>query len=177
MPDSSRPAPPFLARLQHQVAGRVRLTLEPPIPPREALITIADAVSAQPEVESVDIRVFTGSIIIRHGGSFDPLAIALKEAVGLMVLPSRMFTPTDPVMDAMQRLSAVDAGLGRLSGERVDMRQLAFVGLVAAGLIQIARGQIVGPAFTLFGQAATLAMTWPARPRQAASPGPSRPVR
>lgn len=164
----------LVATLAHRCAGRARLALVGPLPDRERLTELADAASGIAGLTSIEIRLVTGSIILKHEGAFEPIQAALAAEAGLIVLPKPPAMPFDPVIAAASQLSALDSGMRKVTGEGVDLRKTLFMGLIAAGLVQVARGRIAGPALTLFGQAVTVAMSWPARNQAGVSP-PARP--
>ncbi len=148
-------------RLRHQTGGRVRIGLESPLPDEAALQGLVEWLGGLRGVQTVEIRPTTGSLIILHDGEFAPIAKAIADAGTFTFLPPEEAAPIDPIGDTMHRLSAADAAIGRLSGGRTDLLSVVFAGLVIAGIAQMARGRVAGPALTLFGQAATLAMTRP----------------
>ncbi len=155
---------PLKARLAHQIPGRVRLRLEGEAADLEELGRLADTIAAMPGVRRVDIRSDTGSILIRHSGAFDSIAEGLG-AVGLTLLPAIVADEmVDPIGDVSRELGQVGASFGKLTGERVDFWSAAFLGLVGIGLWQLANGRVAGPALTVLGQAATIAMARPFRP-------------
>lgn len=153
--------PALQGRLRHQTGGRVRIGLDEPLPDDAALQRLAEWFNGLQGVQKVEIRPTTGSLIILHDGEFEPIAKAIAEVGALTLLPPKAAARIDPIGDTMRRLSAADATIGRLSGGRADLMSTVFAGLVLAGIVQLARGRVAGPAITLFGQAATLAMTRP----------------
>ncbi len=154
---------PVKARLVHRIPGRVRLRIEGERPEIGALERMADAIADMPGVRRVDIRTDTGSILIRHSGGFDTIGEKL-EAVGLSLLPAIVVDEmVDPIGDVGHELGEVNAAFDRLTGGRVDFWSAAFLGLVGVGLWQLSRGRVAGPALTVLGQAATIAMARPFR--------------
>jgi hypothetical protein len=153
---------PLRGTLRHTMPGRSRIVLEPPLPVHSALTHLAERLAAVPGVETVEIRPTTGSLVLRHAGAIAALLPALV-AAGLVVGPRPPTEPIDPIADAVTGLGAADRTVGRMTGGRADLWSVAFAGLVGAGLVQLARGRVAGPALTLFSQAATLAMMRPFR--------------
>ena len=158
MPDA--PLQPLKARLAHQIPGRVRMRLEGDPAEIDELERLADGIAAMPGVRRVDIRAETGSILIRHTGVFDEIADGF-EAVGLVLLPAVVDEAIDPIGDMSRELGDVGAAFDKLTGGRADMWGVAFLGLVGIGLWQLANGRVAGPALTVLGQAATIAMARP----------------
>lgn len=157
---------PLTARLRHRMADRVRFALDFPLPPRDRLEALATALTGTKGVLEVEIRPLSGSLIIRHAGDYDAILAALSKA-GLAVETAEQAPapagPIDPIQETLNRLSTADAVLQRWSGGRADIWSAGFSFLVTAGLVQLARGRVAGPALTLFGQAATLVMARPLR--------------
>ncbi len=153
-------AGPYPARLRHRLPGRTRMCLAEPLPATEQLEALAERLAGLDGVHAVDIRPGTGSIVILHDREGDPAARA-SESLLVELLPDTPREPFDPSKEILERFGQLDAYLSRITEGRLDARGLAFSGLVAAGLIQIARGNALGPATTLFGQAATLALARP----------------
>mgnify|MGYP005855189669 CR=1 FL=1 len=171
----SRPPPERLrGRLRGTIPGRVRIVLDA-IPEPAALAAAADALAALPSVRTVEIRPVTGSVVVRHEGPTEALLDTLGGVIE--ILPPDGIRPVDPIDEARRRLEGADAMVSRLTGGRADLTGIAFVGLFAAGLLQLARGRIAGPALTLFGQAATVALTRAARAPDDGSPGGPPPRR
>jgi len=149
--------------LRHSIPGRTRLVLEQPVPEREELQALAAALATVEGVREVEIRPQSGSVILRHDCGFETLSKDLGE-VGLAIeAEAETDAFADPVSEMIHRLSQADAVLRKWSNGRTDIWNVAFSVLIAGGFIQLARGRVAGPALTLFGQAATLAMSRPLR--------------
>jgi hypothetical protein len=147
---------PLAANIRHQLPGRVRLGLAMPLPERTVLGARAEAIAALEGVESVEIRLSTASMLIRHQGDFEPIAARLAETGLAVILPEMPQPAFDPIRQTVHKLGSVETALRHATGGAMDLRKALFVGLVGAGLVQLARGRIAGPALTLFGQAAGL---------------------
>lgn len=154
---------PVKATLRHRMFGRIRVSLDRPLPPRDRLEALAKALAAAEGVEEIEIRPQSGSLIVRHGGDYEMVSTALARAGLLIEVGSGPSHPVDPIQETLGHLTTADATLQRWTNGRVDIWNAGFSALVAAGLIQLARGRVAGPALTIFGQAATLAMARPLR--------------
>lgn len=152
------PPDPLRGRLRHTAGARTRIALDHPLPDGGGLARQAESLAALAGIRAVDVRAPTGSLILFHDGPFAPIARAAAEA-GLLVLhPTEPTTALDPIGETTRRLARAEAGLDQLTGGRLDLWGLGYAVLLAAGLVQLARGRVAGPAVTLFGQAATLVM-------------------
>lgn len=161
--DRSPRAETMRGYLKHRMPGRVRIVLDRPLPDRERLESLAVALAAIPGIDTAEIRPASGSVVIRHRGDFDELRELIARK-GVQIASSTMLArPIDPMGVAARQLGAVDGAIARLTDGRADLWSLAFAGLVAGGVIQLARGRVAGPALTLLGQAATLTMARPLR--------------
>lgn len=147
-------------RLRHRMPGRTRISLIEPLPSGDAVDELGEHFAALDGVEAVDIRRQTGSIVIVHNANCDPLAAAIRTRL-IEIVPESPKEPFDPAKEILHRVGQFNSCLAQASEGRVDAWGLAFTGLVAAGLLQVARGRVLGPATALFGQAATLAMARP----------------
>ncbi|WP_170304640.1 hypothetical protein [Croceicoccus estronivorus] len=149
--------------LRHTMPGRIRIVLDHPLPARDHLQWLASALATVENVQEVEIRPRSGSVIIHHVGEYDTLVDKLDDA-GLTIETALVTdAAADPIGQVVERLSQADAVLKKWSGGKADIWNVVFSALVAGGFIQLARGRVAGPALTLFGQAATLAMSRPLR--------------
>ncbi|WP_336960818.1 hypothetical protein [Sphingobium aquiterrae] len=161
--DRSPKAETTRGHLKHRMPGRVRIVLDRPLPHLERLESLATALAAIPGIDSAEIRPTSGSIVIRHRGDFDELRESIAREGIQFASSITHLQPIDPMGAAARQLGTVDGAIARLTDGRADLWSLAFAGLVAGGVIQLARGSVAGPALTLLGQAATLTMARPLR--------------
>jgi len=145
-------------QLVHRTHGRVRLHVPAIVGRPDEGRKLAALTADLTGVSRVQARVTTGSLVIFHLGEWESIQSQLEAAAGHPVVPSP--EPFSGGPTAMQRTAVVveslDQGTRRASGGRTDLSELAFLGLLVAGAIQVARGKMVGPAITLFSQALTL---------------------
>jgi len=145
-------------RVVHRTSGRVRLEAPQLRGQLDEARRLAEAAGAVPGVSKAEARTATGSLVIFHTGEWAPLAAALGEAFGVAIEepePQALAGP-DALSAAAAVVDALDQGARRALGGRANLSELTFLALVAAGAVQLARGQVVGPASALFGQALTL---------------------
>ena len=150
-----------LASVHHRMRGRVRIRFDRPIPDLPALELIVHQIGSMDGVERVAANADTGSLTIHHAGDFEPIAKAIADEGLMHIRDADDDNPMDPVAAVASGLAGANAAVGRMTLGRADLIGLAFIGLVGGGIVQMARGRIAGPALTLFGQAATLAMLRP----------------
>jgi hypothetical protein len=157
MADAAHPVP---VRLRHRMPGRTRISIPKPVPTTQQLETLADRLAGFAGVHAVDIRLQTGSIVIRHDQDSDPVAAAIEEGL-LEILPEPPMEPFNPSVEIVKSVWKFDSYLRRETEGQLDARELVFSGLVAAALFQFARGRALGPSTSLLGQAASLALARP----------------
>lgn len=109
-----------------------------------------------------------------HDGAFEPLRQRLAADRLLLIAPPGPPEPHDPIAAVRDQLARTDGTIRRLTSGQADLSGAAFVALVAIGLVQLARGHVAGPAISLFGQAATVALLHLSR-KDAAEPGATPP--
>ena len=65
--------------------------------------------------------------------------------------------PVNPALTAAtERIDQLDRFLQRSSNGSFDLLEVAFVGLIGASIVQVLRGQALGPASTLLAHALTI---------------------
>ncbi|MFG1480669.1 hypothetical protein V5F53_18735 [Xanthobacter sp. V4C-4] len=144
------PSPSIPLRLAHHMERRTRFTAPAHVPEAD-LRARAARLSAGGQVQA---QVRGASLIVSHDYSLAQLGAALETA-GLMLAPP---PPLDPIGKANAAVARLNATISQASNGRMDLTNAAFMGLLAAGAVQIARGRIAGPGLTLFSQAMTLAL-------------------
>ncbi len=99
-------------------------------------------------------RPATGSLIIRHKANLDAVACRLRDEGVCNILGE----PEDhrPEVEARNVTRELDARLYEASGGQLDLRAVGAFALVAMGILQIARGQVVVPATTALWYGLTL---------------------
>ncbi len=151
---------PIPVRIAHHMAGRTRLAAPAEIP-SDALRACAERITAS---GSVAAEVRGNSLILTYDeaapgaaapGQLPHFLAALLAGAGLSVTPE---PPRHPIGRTASALGRLNGAFAQASGGRMDVTNAAFVALVAAGFVQLARGRVAGPAITLFGHALTLAL-------------------
>ena len=127
-----------VAELVHAMPGRARLRIIERRGDTVFFAAIATGLSALPGVHRVDVRPFTGSIVITHGPPIAGIGAVAQEA-GLFALVEVAEEPA-----AWPELP-------------IDARVAATVGLGLVAVWQLLRGQVFPPAVTAAWYAAHLA--------------------
>lgn len=130
-----------------QVLGR-RARLRPARPlGRDALVDLADRLATVAGVDRVLARPATGSLIVETHHDAGEVLDAME--AGSLIVTRR--APTAPPVGQMVKLGLLRADMGvksRTEGA-LDLRTGLALLLIAAALVQLARGRVAGPATTL----------------------------
>jgi len=154
MPDSgARPDPTHKLVRVHVIEKRARLRVEDPLS-REQLIALADQLASTAGVDRVLARPSTGSLIIEAHSSVADVLKTIEDA-GLATLAN---PPKQPPVSQMVQLglARADFDLQRQTEGALDLRTALGLMLLAGAILQLARGQIAGPATTLAASALSL---------------------
>jgi len=103
----------------------------------------------------VEANPLTASILLRYTGANDDLR---RDAINLGLFAIEEMPPSvNPVLTATsERIDQLDRFLQRSSNGSFNLLEVAFVGLIGASIIQVLRGQALGPATTLLAHALTI---------------------
>ena len=144
------------AYVVHQIRCRLRLRIKDKrndYPYFEAVRRELDLI---PGVEEVRVNPATGTILLLHAEqSVGRLQHRLRQLDLFEIIDGP--EPATPVLAPLtQGIAMIDQTLLDSSGGRVDLRAVAYIGLMAVTVHQIRRGQLLGPALPLIGQAFSL---------------------
>ena len=131
---------PPTAYISHQCTGRARFKFAAHPDDRAYFEALAQGLLNGPGVFEVQANPMTHSILVRYEGALDDI-LAFVESKGLFTLLDR--PPTPPSRP-------------RGSSEEFDLNTLLALVFLGLGIMQVFRGQIFGPAFSLFGLALQL---------------------
>lgn len=122
---------PIRLVLVHTLPGRTRLRLAAGRSDVFSLAVAATRLKTMPGVTAVDPRPMTGSLLVLHEGLFPSIGADLPR-LGLALVPAADPLPRSP-----------------LSAVTVDPAMAGAAGLAALALLQLGRGSVLPPAFTL----------------------------
>lgn len=132
MDHDATPSPPR-ARIEHRINGRLRLRIDAKRGDAPFFQHAQTVLAALPHVRGIATNPRTGSILIEHHGGEDSI-FASARAKGLFDAAA----PSPPAM-------AVPMAVRRTANPSSPL-DLAAAGLAAAGVVQLARGQVIGSA-------------------------------
>jgi hypothetical protein len=138
--------------IAHRIGDRVRVR----IPERKGdaayFMRVERDLSACERVMYVEANPLTASILLRYTGANDDLR---RDAINLGLFAIEEMPPSvNPVLTATSdRIDQLDRFLQRSSNGSFNLLEVAFVGLIGASIVQVLRGQALGPASTLLAHA------------------------
>lgn len=157
------------AYVVHHAPGRIRLR----VPERRHDVIFFADVQARlgkcPNVSSAEVNPLTSGILVHHTGElYAVIGQALAAGLGDLVEIEMSAPPVPRVADRLRDQAAkVNEAVKRYTAGETDARSLAIIGLLGASLLQILRGEMLGPAIPLL---------WVASQITAAVPGAATPV-
>ncbi len=140
--------------LVHKLPGRVRLRMSGAALTPDELSLLTEAMVKLPGVIGCVGRLVTGSLIIEHDGDFSSIA-EHAASQGLFELAEAP-EPKPVGLIAEEGLTYADLRLRELSNGQFDLRSALGTLILGLAILQLARGQIVGPAMTLMLQSIDL---------------------
>lgn len=152
---SAEAVPPVSLHLAHQMPGRLRLrTLQPATAAEMA--DLVDRVAKIPGLTRVVGRPRTGSLIVEGSGPEGEIARLLQEhGAARIVTEHAHFAP--PIDQALQfGVARLDDEIASRTEKALRLHSLLALVLLFAAIVQLARGQIAGPATTLLMSALSL---------------------
>jgi hypothetical protein len=152
------------ARVAHFTTGRLRVKIPDRRGDEPFFHTVEERLAGWDSIERVETNPLTGSVLVRFS---DPAALFAENA-----LKNDLFAvnyddlggedePAPSVTEwAARQIGDADQKLRGLSGGVADIRTLAFLFLVTAGIVQVLRQNISAPAATLFWYAGAMLRLW-----------------
>ena len=144
----------YALHIAHQLPGRVRLRPSGTALTADELTHLTEAIARLPGVIACIGRLVTGSLIVEHEGDFARIAedAAAQALFALVEAPA----PKPVGLMAEEGLTYADLRLRELSNGQFDLRSALGTLILGLAVLQLARGQIVGPAMTLLLQSIDL---------------------
>jgi hypothetical protein len=147
---------PPQAYIVHQTRSRVRLRLAGMRNDPDFFEEISDRLAAIPGIAGFQTRSTTGCIILQHPERpWDELEPELR-ALGLFEITAPPETRGTALESLQSGLSRLDQAVAAGSEGRLDLRTLAYLGLMTLTITQAIRGQLLGPSIPLLFNAMSL---------------------
>ncbi len=138
MPDHDAATAPLpMAEVEHRILGRMRLRVRACRGDAEFFERVASSLGRQAGIRAVRVNSGTGSILIEHDGR--------EEAVLAGAKSRNLFEAAPPLRQAVA-VRAAGPHLPSAGAKASSPLNVAAVGLAGAGVLQLARGQVVGSA-------------------------------
>jgi hypothetical protein len=147
---------PVAAHIVHRVPGRVRMRIPHRRHHHEFFADVEKRLSQCANIASVSANPTTASVLVCFEGELKTvLAQAAAVGLGALLDISDALPPIKPVDEALlERLTETDARIVASTGGAMNGGSAVLVGLLAAALVQLWRGQTFGPAIPLLWYAA-----------------------
>lgn len=134
------------ATLVHQRAARLRLRVPSRKKDQAYFEQVREALAECPGVSEVSANPLTGSILVLHM-SETPQILTFAEEKGLFRVQRDAARPQTYPHAVGRTFNDMDARVRRLSGGDLTLPNAISAGLLLNGLLQIARGNFVAPAW------------------------------
>jgi len=145
------------AYIVHQVRGRLRLRIREKRQDPDYFQAVCVRLEALPGVIGVSCNNTTGSLLLLHPElPYAELAPQLQ-GLDLFELVDGPEPKTPALAPVFEGFSRINDAVAEGSTGKIDLRSLAFIGLMGLSAQQIYRGNIVGPAVPMLLGALTLA--------------------
>lgn len=135
-----------MAQVSHEMACRMRIKIPAKKGDASYFSTLREKLVDCPGVAAVSVNPKTASVLILHDRETNDILNAAKE--------KKLFHPKRPVRSHKTLFSSVaeafrgyDRNLKAWTGGEVDIPSLVFLSLLISGVYQIARGNVVMPAW------------------------------
>lgn len=140
----------------HQLRCRVRLRIKDRRNDYPYFEAVRRELDLLPGVDEVRINPATGTILLVHPEQSCTRIQSMLQRQELFEIIDGPEPATPVLAPVSSGLAMIDKALTESSGGRLDLRAVAYIGLVAVTLHQIRRGQVLAPALPLIFQAFSL---------------------
>lgn len=140
-----------VAYVAHELAGRTRLKIPTERGNADYFGQVGRHLAMCPGIGRIEVNTRTGSLLILHTESIDRIADFARDHQ-LFFVQANSGPHHTPLSQAAKKLAQLDAAITRSSLGDLDMRSVVFIILLMVSMLQIFRGQILGPASTLLWQ-------------------------
>ena len=145
-----------LAQIVHQTRSRVRLRIAEKRKDPEYFEEVREQLGAVSDILDFRTSSTTGCIILEFREQVWPDLEPHLEQLGLFRINAALETGKPAIDSLTSGLSRVNQTLAAGSDGRIDLRTLAYLGLMAITISQAMRGQLLGPAIPLLFNAMSL---------------------
>jgi hypothetical protein len=147
---------PPVASIVHQVRGRMRLRVLEKRQDADYFELTRARLESLPGVDRVTTNSSTGSIVLYHELPDNDILREQLFNSGCFVFGTKTAQPAPSFEPLRSGLSAIEQGLRSGTAGSVDLRTIAFLGMMGLTLHQVLRGQVLGPALPMLWNAFSL---------------------
>jgi hypothetical protein len=145
--------PPTIS-VAHQSPGRLRVRIVGPRQDRFFFEKIADDLRRCPGIRHIEINPLTGSVLIHHASSLETIVeYGTNRDLFVLVPPNGRYAVPSRV--AGEAIHALDSLLKRQTADSWNVRELAFLLLCGAGVVQAVHRNLWPAGVTLLWYAST----------------------
>jgi hypothetical protein len=134
------------AHIVHRSSRRLRLKVLSKKKHEEYLRALPERFSGFSGIDEIEINPLTGSVLFKHAGNSEDI-IAFVQKQGIFEIKIKSVQPPSVHHGVSSIYQELDRVVRSFSNGSTNAGGLAFVGLIAYGMIQIGRGNIAGPAW------------------------------
>ncbi|MGD8312163.1 MAG: hypothetical protein PVJ66_06160 [Gammaproteobacteria bacterium] len=145
-----------VACIVHQVRGRIRLRIREKRQDETYFEDARSLLESLPGIVQVSVNSSTASIVMHHELPNNDVLLERLDDCGLFVLGTESAQQTTTFAPLRNGLSGIEQALKSGTAGSVDLRTLAFLGMMGLTLHQILRGQVLGPALPMLWNAFSL---------------------
>ena len=134
------------AHIAHCAPKRLRLKVASKRDHEVYLRALPEKFAGFSGIDEIEINPLTGSILFKHGVKTDEILDFVKQH-GIFEIKVKSVRPPSVHKGISSIYQELDSMVNGFSNGSTNAGGLAFIGLLAYGVIQISRGNIAGPAW------------------------------
>ncbi|MGD8618514.1 MAG: hypothetical protein PVH54_04930 [Gammaproteobacteria bacterium] len=147
---------PAVACIVHQIRGRMRLRIREKRQNTGFFDAVITQLESLPGIERVTVNTSTGSVILYHELPNNEMLVEQLLDTGMFVFSAETVRQSSVFNPLRSSLSGIEQAIKSGTAGNVDLRTLAFLGMMGLTLHQVLRGQVLGPALPMLWNAFSL---------------------
>jgi hypothetical protein len=144
------------AYIVHKSRGRMRLQVREMCKDQAYFETAREQLEDVAGIDEVSVNSITGSIVLLHSLDSHEQLTGLLRQLPIFDLSEARFPEASAFTPLRSGLSGIEALLKSGTASSIDLRTVAFIGMMGLTLHQILRGQVLGPALPMLWNAFSL---------------------
>ena len=134
------------AHIVHRAPNRLRLKVASKKEHEGYLRTLPDKFTGISGIDEIEINPLTGSVLFKHGGNGEEIIDFMKKH-GIFAIKAKSLRPPSVHRGVSSIYQQIDGLVHDFSDGSTNAGGIAFISLLAYGVLQISRGNIAGPAW------------------------------